>query len=486
MKGRRRRAGFASAAASLSLLVAPSPSHANGAFPSSGQVLVTGEGGVGVRTTYGLVSSLDGGASWWWTCEAAVGYAGVPAETHPQLAVSEGGAVFGGVPGGLARGTLGGCRWDRVASMEGRTVVDVSRGPGSVRAFAAVAPASPGGRGEVWWSDDEAQTWTRTSGLLPLKFRPLTLDAAPSDPTRLYVSGLVEGVPVQGAIARSADGGASWSLRLVDDADASKAPYLGAIDPMDEDTVWVRLDAAPGQLLVSRDAGDSWETVLLLEGFLRAFALSPDGGEVLAGGEVDGLLRAPSDAPTWRPLTTIAARCAQWREDAIDVCGTEALDGFTVGRSIDDGVTFQPLFRQACVLGPVPCAPDTSVAGCAEEWLAVRETIGATGCGEGGATSSATSAAASTAAGSAPTGGEPSGGASQTGAGGSAGEPGGEPGDEEAGREAASGGCDCHSTPAPRSGSLPGAVAAIAALLGAMGRRRERRVVTSTRGEASE
>lgn len=441
-------------------VVAGAPAaHANGAFPASGQILVDpgDPARIGVRTTYGLVSTEDGGAHWRWTCEAALGIAD---DEHPQLAIGPDGVVFGGVADGLVRGALGACAWEHPSSLAGRRVVDVSQ-DASGRAIAAVEAEEAGGRAEVWSSLDGAQTWARLGAVLPVKLRPLTLDTAPGG--RIYVSGLLDVIPVRGAIAWSDDEGATWGLHEVLDADGSKAPFIGAVDPVDPDVVWVRLGAAPGQLVVTRDGGASWETALVLDGFLRAFALSPDGTEILAGGEVDGLLRASTDTLDFVPFAPIAARCARWREDAIDVCGTESLDGFTAARSTDDGASFVPLYVQACLEGPLPCGDDTPVGACAAAWPALRDQLGG-GCGEGGAgggggPGGADAATTTTAA----TGPATTTAATTTGPGGGAGG-GDDPGPADGG------GCGCRSTRGEPGGSM--AALAAAALTWAAGRRR--------------
>jgi hypothetical protein len=452
---------------------------ANGAFPSSGQIVIdpTDPARVGIRTTYGVVTTADAGATFHWSCEAALGYGSA---SHPQLGVTDQGTVFGGLLDGMIRGRLGACSWERIASLEGLAVADVSFSSQSGRAIAAVVPA-PDARGEVWRSDDDAATWSKLGASLPVKFRPLTLDAAPSDPDRLYVSGLVDGSQVRGGVATSRDGGETWSLAFVPDADASKAPYIGGVDPVDPDVLWVRLDAAPGELLVSRDGGDTWELALLVDGFLRAFALSPDGSEVIAGGDVDGLARADSVSLDWAKVSTVAARCAKWRGDVIDVCGTEAIDGFTMGRSTDDGATFEPYFAQACLVGPEPCDEATPVGACAASWPAVREQIGAVGCGAGGggATSSAASASAGPSSSSGPaTGSGPGATGASNGAGVDSAAGGTSSGDGE-GADDPDAGCSCRSTPGHEAASIAPLIGMACAAWGAV--RARSRIATPPR-----
>ena len=89
MKPRRLLTSLGLAAA----LAGPAAAHANGRFPASGYVVV-GPGPassvVSLRTTFGLLTSYDGGRRWGWTCEesfrGANGY-------DPSLAIGFDGAL---------------------------------------------------------------------------------------------------------------------------------------------------------------------------------------------------------------------------------------------------------------------------------------------------------------------------------------------------------------------------------------------------------
>ena len=82
-----RLAAWWTTGALLGSLLANGTARANGAFPSSGQILIdpTDPTRVGVRATYGLVETADGGASFRWTCETVLGYSG---NEHPQLGIT--------------------------------------------------------------------------------------------------------------------------------------------------------------------------------------------------------------------------------------------------------------------------------------------------------------------------------------------------------------------------------------------------------------
>jgi len=207
---------------------------------------------------------------------------------------------------------------------------------------------------------------------------------------------------------RSTDGGQTWASVFVPESEASTQPFLAGIDPLNADRVYVRLNGAPGRLFVSDDGGVTFTKVLETRGFLRAFDLSADGTYALVGGDVDGLLRLDTATLVAEPHSTVAARCVNIDGPRVFACGTPAVDGFSAGVSADGGVTFEPLFVQTCLKGPLACAAETPVGDlCPAAWPMVQELLGATGCDGGGGASAASSdvsgpaasAAASTGAG---------------------------------------------------------------------------------------
>jgi hypothetical protein len=399
------RVPIAAAILAAASLFAPSEARANGVFPSSGHLLFdpSDPDTAWLRTDYGVVVTRDNGASWRLVCMQALDYR---AQTTPAFALTPAGVPYVGLPDGLVRGDEQGCSYDRVPSLEGMRVDDVSQtllGP----AYAVITmPADPH---RVYRSDDGSVTFTQTSSPLPLKFRPLTLDAAPSNPERLYVSGLTgPDADLVGTFARSSDGGASFTEVLVPGSMLGTSPYIAAVDPLDELRVWVRLDSAPGRLLVTSDGGDSWDVVFEGDGFLRGFALSSDGATAWVGGEADGVWRAT--APDWifEQISTTSVRCLRTTADALYGCMLPSA-GFDVGRSDDGGATFEAFFVEKCLAGLIECPGGSTVATeCPAPWSTLEVQLGAGDCEGGGgmsSTSNATATAATDAAASGATGG---------------------------------------------------------------------------------
>ena len=411
------------------LLAAPRIALANGAFPAAGQILIdpSDESRVWVSTSYGFAKSSDGGRSFQLVCEAAIGYGG---GFHPHAAITETGAIFMGVADGLAIGRGESCAFERAPDLEGSYVIDVSLDLPSGRAIALVLPPN-GAAPYVAASDDDLSSFAKLGIDLPEKLTALTLDAAPSDPSVLYVSGVLDANPPRGVVLSSIDGGAIWQSAIVPGSEPETAPFIAAIDPSDAGKLWVRLNGAPGQLLLSDDFGQTFQPVLETEGFLHAFKLAPDGESAYFGGSVAGLHRLDTTSLTATPLADIAARCVTLDDDRVLACGEDEADGFSAGVSVDGGLTFQPLLRRACIGGILTCAPGTPVADiCEPEWPAIAEVLGADDC------SPAAGGGGASASGGGTTGGSPP----QPSAGGGAGGDGGSTSD----------GCACATPASPR------------------------------------
>ncbi|WP_438018032.1 MYXO-CTERM sorting domain-containing protein [Sorangium sp. So ce315] len=461
-----RRPGPRPARAALLLAAAlaalPSPAAANGVFPSADQIVFdpADPARAVARMTYGVLTTRDGGASWRWICEGAVGYDDA-AGRAPPIAAAAGGRVLAALDDGLAVGAEGGCAWAGAAELAGQVVVDVSVRQGDPSHVVAIAA---GDRPTLWASRDGGARWASVGAPLPAGFLARTVDIAPSDPRRVYVSGLASGGgPVKGVIARSLDGGETWETAAVPGSTTAREPYIAGVDPRDADVLYVRIASAPGRLFASTDGGATFAPVFETQGFVRAFAISPDGAAVAVGSDVDGVFRAPSSTLVFERVSGVAPRCFTWTETGLYACASEFLDGFTIGRSLDGGATFEPLLRQACIRGPLECAASTRVgARCATDWPRIALMTGHKECApDAGSPDAGASEASGT--GGATAG---SGGGAGAGAGGAPGVPGG------GAAPGADGGCGCRAAGGAGAGWAGVMTAAALAAMAAARRRR--------------
>lgn len=401
LRGARARAGrraldaaFA-AAAVLVVVAAPATAAANGRYPAAGLLVVdpSDPEHVLVRATYGVLTTQDHGGEWRWICEGAVGFGGYE---DPMLGILADGTHVAGLFAGLSSSRDGGCDWTLAGGdLEGRYVVDLSveRGDPS-RAVLTLSNGVSGGQflTQLWETTDSGASWAQAGVDLPSDFLSLTVDAAPSDPARVYVSGRFGPPGYQGAILRTSDRGQTWEPLEIPGSDDTHLPFLGAIDPADPDVIYVRLDGAaemPGQtsdrLIVSKDGGQTWTTAFEGLGDLLGFALSPDGSAVAVGGPDDGLWRAPTASLAFERVADVGVRCLTWTDRGLYACGDEFRDGFVVGLSSDEGASFAPLLHLDGLCGPLVCDAASGVASlCEDQWGATQLTIGSTDCSASG------------------------------------------------------------------------------------------------------
>src|SRR5262249_47252971 len=141
---------------------------------------------------------------------------------------------------------------------------------------------------------------------------------------------------------------------------------------------------APTTLLTSGDRGASWTTVASTAGSMFGFGLSPDGTELAYGTQQDGIFVAPTDGSgPFERVRMLKDRCLTWSRAGLYACGTEPIDAFSVGRSTDEGRSFDALYRFADTC-PQTCPDDSSFGrACRAPWTdpssGVRVLTGATG-----------------------------------------------------------------------------------------------------------
>ncbi|MEO5725609.1 MAG: hypothetical protein ABI134_21300, partial [Byssovorax sp.] len=359
----------------LALLLHALPAVANGRFPAAGQIVVDpgDTTHVVVRTTYGILTTRDAGKNWDWICEQSVNWTG---QYDPSIAITSDGSVLAGIYDHLGVSHGDTCSWPHASGLDKKNVVDVSVEKKNPQVALALTSSDVGGgmfATQLWSSPDNASTWAQAGVDLPADFQALTVDLSPPNPLRAYVSGL-HGGGTKGAIERSADGGKTWERVDVMGSDVDHAPYIAALDPGDDKTLYVRLAGTPGRLLRSTDAGTTWTEIFKGTGLLKGFALAPDGKTLVVGGEMDGVWRASVPELKFTKVSKVGVQCLAWSSAGIHACGVEFNDGFTVGVSSDQGSTFTSVMHLACVRGPLACDAATDVGkSCPAAWPATAE-----------------------------------------------------------------------------------------------------------------
>ncbi|MGD0527170.1 MAG: sialidase family protein, partial [Polyangiaceae bacterium] len=299
-----RRALLAAAAASFVLAVAPGAS-ANGRFPASNQILFSPSNPqlIMERTTFGLLRSYDYGTTWQWFCEDAIGLPPTSNE-DPSYALVKNETLITGISLGLEISVDTGCNWTRQGgALAGQLVKDLDVPPNDTdTALAITSTFEPdagvdGGEGylqHVFTSTDDGVTWAITGTIDP-QATVTTLEVAPTDPMRIYVSAYRgEGMARTTSIFASSDGGQTWTEHQTPlDPNTETAVYIAAVDPNNEDLLYVR-SAGASRLFVSSDGASTFQVAFVLpeSDQMLGFALSQDGSKVFLGGANTGLFSA--------------------------------------------------------------------------------------------------------------------------------------------------------------------------------------------------
>lgn len=381
---------FARHAFSIATLVVACASsrsaNANGRYPSAGQLVVSpsNPSHLILRTTFGILFSNDTGQNWDWLCEKAVGYGA--AVEDPSIAITANDSVLVATFEGLGVSPDHGCSWSFAGGgLDKALLNDVAIHPDSpANAISLVSSytstLADGGftyKNQIFGSTDNGASWNQLGQNLDDSFVAETLDAAKSDPQRIYVSGIAgTGTAATGVFLESIDGGNTFKETLVPLVSTDEhAPYIGAVDPLNANRVYLRTSGSTaGRLLVTDDGGATFRTVFNGTPLL-GFALSPDGTSVFVG-DSNGLYQASSTSLTFNQVSNIQVQCLATSGTRIYACSVES-SGFIVGASDDGGKTFAPLLHLATVRGPLSCPSNTSAEVCIPGWPTVADTLGA-------------------------------------------------------------------------------------------------------------
>jgi hypothetical protein len=184
---------------------------------------------------------------------------------------------------------------------------------------------------------------------------------APGDPDVIYVSGM----PTSGSggvLLRSNDHGKSFESHPIPDSVGVQWPYIGAVDAEDPSKVFVRLSDVPGRLKVTTDGGETFTEPLKLDYELQGFALSPDGRSVFVSSPARGTFRADSSELVFEQLACSGVSCLKWNGDVLYACGDQTIDGYTVGRSLDQGRSYERLLNFECITPYADCPASSPVS----------------------------------------------------------------------------------------------------------------------------
>ncbi len=339
--------------------------RANGRFPKA-QVIATVPGSDGkvvfLRTTFGILVSGDGGASFRWICERALGYGG---QWDPPIAATRDGRLWVGLESGLSS-TPDGCAVETAAELAGETVRDLTT---DLRGETLWVLAGAPGRPSHVWRKKVGAAFERlgSSGLEGVNV--MTIEVAPSAPSRLWVSGQPYDT-IRGRLYASDDGGRTFSGR--ENALAAEGPFfIAEVDHANADRVLVRhLHTTGSDLLVTTDGGRTFRATLSMESAMFGFAKTADGKTLWAGSGLPehGIHRSTDGGEHWEKISARGVLCLHAPaapKDRLFACeNTLALGASAVARSDDRGASFRSLGTFGDVRGPVACASDAAAPLC--------------------------------------------------------------------------------------------------------------------------
>lgn len=359
------------------VIYAPAVAEANGRFPKA-QVIETIPGDDGrtvfLRATFGILVSHDGGKTWRWMCEQAYGS---QSTWDPPFAVTRDARVWIGMPNGM-RVTKDGCDVTGVAELDGETVVDFSDVPGEAGLYAATSTPN---RPSFVWRQKSTGAWEKRGALPDLHVD--TLDAAPSNAGRVYVTAVPNGTRKSRLFVSDDGGGTLTEVHTKLPVDGRV--FLAAIDPKAQGRLLVRiLHDAGSELAVSTDGGATFRVVLHMHGAMFGFARSEDGKTYWAGSgdPKEGIWRSVDRGEHWESMAKSGVFCLHADGPRLFACSNPYVpNGYAVAVSLDEGASFTPLATFDSIEGPISCDAGAGVA-CEAAWPAARSLL-ATGGGEG-------------------------------------------------------------------------------------------------------
>ncbi len=361
----------------LGPFVGPRVAAANGRFPTAQHVVVgpgAGREALALRTTFGVLTSLDGGRGWQWRCEEMLGYS-YTAVWDPPVALGlspAGPRLLVGLTDGLV-GSPDGCTAAPVSALSGRFAGDLTTSPDGRTVYFVSSDNRPNG---LFVSRDGGETFAAYGATVEGVFFE-TVEVAPSDPLRLYLTGVTRAEPQRAVVYRSDDGG--LTLRPLDwPGPPVERLFVSGIDPRDPDVCYLRatLPASTATALLRvTQAGAAVEEIARVDDAMRGFALSDDGRRVFVGSPEAGLMRSVDRGP-FVPRGSYRVQCLRFHAGGLYVCGDERVDGFALGRSEDDGATALPLLRLGDVLPRPVCGPGSTWSQrCEVLWPLLQSTL---------------------------------------------------------------------------------------------------------------
>ena len=371
------RHAFLAAAAAAGILAAATTARANGRFPQSNQILFppTQPSWIIVRNTFGITISKDAGNSWYWLCEDVLGLPPTSNE-DPFLGVTSNNSIVAGLSLGLQVSSDVGCNWtvesgplagqlvkDLVVHKDNPHIVDTitnTYGP------SADVDGGPGYAHALFETTNDGTDWAQFGTSIDPTADVTTIEVAPSDPNRIYVSAFRgQGATRTASLFVSKDHGATWTEHQTPlDPNHETAVYIGGVDPNNADLVYLRTEGL-SRLIVTPDAGQTFQIGFAkLTGQMLGFALSQDGSKVYVGSVEDGVWVGDKATLTFTNTNpNIHVQCLATQGTDLWACSDEP-SCFVAGVSQDDGKTFTAKLHLLSIQDAIKCPANSQASMC--------------------------------------------------------------------------------------------------------------------------
>jgi MYXO-CTERM domain-containing protein len=329
--------------------------RANGALPATIQVLVPPDAPATtiVATNYGVISSTDDGGHWRWICEHGLGQQG----KAYQLTAPPRGRLLGLATEGLIASDDLACGW---TLLDQQLVIPLDYFPDPTRGERVAVLGISRQQQRVYQIAELGSAAPRILYTAPAGQRLSTVEIARSDGQVLYATLIPDDPTAAASIARSGDGGATWTVLTP----APPARDLGilAIDAADARRLFLREVASDGdRLLISEDAGQTLRTLRAPGRVMSAFRPLASGHLMVAWLDVDrGYLERSSDGTTFVTLAPAFHASALAERAGRLYAGLDHFaDGYVLAASEDEGDTWRRVMGLSDVVaGECAAAPE--------------------------------------------------------------------------------------------------------------------------------
>ena len=343
---------------------------------------------VAAGMTFGLLLSHDGGTTWHWMCENAVGYGGL---WDPDYSYLTNGTLFATTFSGL-RSMSDGCTFNSTSF--GNLFVSTDEAAGSTLLFGAADPNDD----KIYKSTDQGMTFptstTPTGATVNDWYTSMMF--APSDATKVYVGGYrFTGTTKSLLLYKSTDGGSTFTpmgqVGLPTMPASSATISVVGIDPANASIVYVKISSTTDVIYKTTNAGTSWTQILTDTDQISLLVRST--GDLVAGTKIHGAKKSTNGGTTWTDLTNPPQigclvensahevwACTQ-NYDTMNGSGSQTIpgDGFGIMKTTDLA-TWTGVLKYQDITGPVDCATGTiqhdTCAGM--NWCGLKSQLGIT------------------------------------------------------------------------------------------------------------